>query len=229
MRRVALLAMLLLASAALLQAQRPGGGAHFGGAPAAASRMAAAPGSASHASGNRGSRTEISAGYWRGRSGGNLPDGRPCRYGCGNGYGSGYGWLPWSSLYWDDQYYAEGPAYPGPENGPPPAQPVVVVENREPARPAPPPEPPKLVEFPLAKEASPAKPQPPTLFVLKDGEKLESHDYMLTASSLKIEVDRQQRVIPVSELDLNATLAANHERGIDLTFPRNNGTVFLGF
>lgn len=105
----------------------------------------------------------------------------------------------------------------------------MVVENREPARPAPPPEPPKLVEFPLAKEASPAKPQPPTLFVLKDGEKLESHDYMLTASSLKIEVDRQQRVIPVSELDLNATLAANHERGIDLTFPRNNGTVFLGF
>ena len=86
-----------------------------------------------------------------------------------------------------------------------------------------------MTEITLSKEAVPAKPQPPTVFVLTDGERLESHEYLLTASSLSIDVGRQQRNIPVNKLNIDATLAANHERGIELAFPRNSGTVVLGF
>ena len=106
---------------------------------------------------------------------------------------------------------------------------VIVVESKEPRPPAPPPEPPKLIEVPQSKEVPLAKPQPPTLFVLKDGERLESRYYLLTAQSLQIEVDRQRREIPVSTLDLDATIAANHERGIEVTIPRDRNTVFLSF
>jgi hypothetical protein len=67
------------------------------------------------------------------------------------------------------------------------------------------------------------------VFVLSDGEKVESRDYLLTASSLRIEVGRARRIISVNQLNIDATLAANHERGIELTFPRNSGTVVLGF
>jgi hypothetical protein len=42
-------------------------------------------------------------------------------------------------------------------------------------------------------------------------------------------VDRQQRIISVNKVNIDATLAANHERGIELIFPHNSGTVFLGF
>jgi hypothetical protein len=132
--------------------------------------------------------------------------------------------------YWEDGYYADESSYLQPVIAPPPAAPVVVsVESKEPARPMPPPEGPKLTEVKLSKEAPPSKPQPPTLFVLNDGEKLESHDYLLTASSLRIEVGRQERIIPVNKLNIDATLAANHERGIELIFPRTSCTIFLGF
>jgi len=52
---------------------------------------------------------------------------------------------------------------------------------------------------------------------------------MLTAESLQIEVGRQQRMIAVSSLDLDATVAANHERGIEIAVPRDNNSVFIGF
>jgi hypothetical protein len=79
------------------------------------------------------------------------------------------------------------------------------------------------------KEAPVAKPQPPALFVLKGGERLESRNYLLTAESLQIQVGRQRREIPIDTLDLEATIAANHERGIDLTIPRDRTAVFVSF
>ncbi len=110
-----------------------------------------------------------------------------------------------------------------------------MVEDKGPTPPASPPESPKLIEIPLSKEVMPSKQvsaarsQPPTVFVLKDGEQLESRFYLLTASSLQIEVGRQRRTIPVSTLAINATIAANRERGIELSIPRDRNTVFLGF
>jgi len=224
MRRAFVLAILLMVSATLLHAQRAGGGFHGSAAPAGSSYVAAPHNSAVHSSSSHGYQTEITAGFFPGRFGESVRGRRPYRY------GYGIGWLPWYSPYWDDDFFQDESSYLQPVNAPPQAAPpVVVVDNKEPARPAPPPEGPKLVEVPLSKQAPPAKPQPPTVFVLNDGEKLESRDYLLTVSSLQIEVGREQRIIPVSKLNIDATLAADHERGIDLTFPRNSGTIFLGF
>jgi hypothetical protein len=82
---------------------------------------------------------------------------------------------------------------------------------------------------PESKEAPAAKPQLPALFVLKGGERLESRNYVLTAQSLQIEVGRQRREIPLGTLDLDATIAANHQRGIELTIPRDRSAVFVSF
>jgi hypothetical protein len=81
----------------------------------------------------------------------------------------------------------------------------------------------------LPKDGAPAKPQPPTVFVLANGEKLESHDYLLTASSLRIEVGRQRRIIPRSTSSTSKPRSSPTMRGIELMFPRNSGTVLLGF
>lgn len=147
-----------------------------------------------------------------------------------DGYGYGYGaaWLPWDVPYWDDDgYFEDERSYQPP---PPTTSPqVIVVESQEAGPPAPPPQPPKLIEVPQSKDAPVAKPQPPTLFVLKDGERLESRDYLLTAQSLHIEVGLQRRTIPLSTLDLDATVAANHERGIEVAIPRDRNTVFVSF
>jgi len=149
------------------------------------------------------------------------------RHGRPRGRGFGNFWLPWPYSYWGDDFYDDS-AYLQPVNASPQTAPPVI-EYREPARPAPPPESPKLIEVPLSKEAVTPKPQLPTVFVLRDGENLESHEYLLSASSLRIDLSGEQRTIPLNSVNIDATLAANHERGIDLAFPRNNGTIFLGF
>jgi hypothetical protein len=189
--------VVLVLSAALLQAQRAGGG-----------RM----------SGGQGVTTGLSNGFF------------PLHSGAQRHRGSGAFWLPWGAPYWDDDgYFWDEPSYQPPANPTPPQ--VIVVESKDPRPPAPPlpPEPPKLIEVPQSKDAPIAKALPPTLFVLKDGERIESRYYMLTDQSLQIEIDRQRRTIPVSTLDLDATIAANHLRGIDVTIPRDRSSVFLSF
>ncbi len=42
-------------------------------------------------------------------------------------------------------------------------------------------------------------------------------------------VDGQSRKIPLNDLDMKKTLAANHERGVDLVIPKNNGEAYLSF
>ena len=52
---------------------------------------------------------------------------------------------------------------------------------------------------------------------------------MLTASSLSATVQHSQRTIPLEMLDLQATLAANRERGLDLRIPENRSEVSVRF
>lgn len=84
-------------------------------------------------------------------------------------------------------------------------------------------------EVPGGPSAAPAKPRPPSVFLLKNGEKLEARRYTITGGSLHVTVDGKPRVIPLAELDLNATLAANRERGINLRIPTNPNEVVMGF
>ena len=174
--------------------------------------------------GGPGVRPGPSNGFFRGHSGGGRHDG----FGYG-GFGYGAVWLPWDYPYWDDDYVGSDFSYSEPANPPSAAPQVIVLQNKEPEAPAPIPEPPKLIEVPQSKEAPEARRVPATLFVLKNGERLESHSYLLSVQSLQIEVGRQRRIIPISTLDLDATLAANQDRGIEVTIPSDRNTVFLGF
>jgi len=93
----------------------------------------------------------------------------------------------------------------------------------------PPPARPLVIEVPRAANASIAKAPPPTIFILANGERLEIRRYMLTVSTLSVNIDRQQRTIPVDMLDLNATLAANRERGVDLEIPGDRNEISVSF
>lgn len=88
---------------------------------------------------------------------------------------------------------------------------------------------PLLIEIPAARDAAAPKKLPPTVFILASGERLEVQRFILTASNLSFNLDRKQRVIPLAMLDLNATAAANSERGIDLRVPEDRNEISLSF
>ena len=77
-------------------------------------------------------------------------------------------------------------------------------------------------------EARPPVPLAPALFILSNGEKIESSHYILSANSVQLEEAGVQRTIPLSALNMDATMAANHARGIDLKVP-SKGQIMLGF
>jgi len=52
---------------------------------------------------------------------------------------------------------------------------------------------------------------------------------VLTASNLSVSIDRQQRTVPFDMLDVNATITANHERGVDLRIPADRTEISLSF
>ena len=95
------------------------------------------------------------------------------------------------------------------------------------------PEPPvpkaQVIEIPGAANSPAAKMLPPTIFILVNGEPLETRRYVLTASNLTVSIDRQQRIVPLDLLDTNATITANHERGIDLRIPADRNEISLSF
>lgn len=221
-------ASLVFLSATLLPAQRAGAGAGagFGGHSSAAVSGA----------GGHGSQVGIVGGNGRGSYGRGG-------YGHGNhfhgrrGYGYGAAWYPWYGVYSD---YWNGPwDYDdfGPDNLPPdeppyqpqPASPAVVVMQAPQNGPTTPPPAPKLVEVPLEGPRTPSKPQLPALFVLQNGQQIESDRYVLSDKSVTIDVGRQQRTIPLSDINISETMAANHQRGLDIAFPRDANSLFLSF
>jgi hypothetical protein len=87
----------------------------------------------------------------------------------------------------------------------------------------------QVIEIPVAQDSAAAKTVPPTIFLLTNGERLESRRFVLTASHLLVSIDRQQRTVPLEMLDLNATISSNHERGIDLRIPADRNEISLSF
>ncbi len=74
-----------------------------------------------------------------------------------------------------------------------------------------------------------SKPLPPAMFILRNGERLEARRYLLTHDNLSFTVDRRQRTIPLAMVDIDATVAANRERGIDLRIPADRSEISVGF
>ena len=111
-----------------------------------------------------------------------------------------------------------------------PISPVTVaIRPEEPPRlPPPPAAKPLLVEVPGDAHAA-ATPLPPAIFILANGERLETRRYMLTADALHVTIDRQERTLKLSALDLDRTMAANRDRGVNLRIPADRGEISLGF
>jgi hypothetical protein len=125
--------------------------------------------------------------------------------------------LPNGEPYWSEE--------PGPESvGTEPTQVVYASPERErlPATA-------QVIEIPSAADSKQVKPSAPTMFVLIDGERLETQRFMLTVSSLSVNIGRRERVIPLEAVDLDATTAANRERGINLQIPADRNEILLSF
>jgi hypothetical protein len=61
----------------------------------------------------------------------------------------------------------------------------------------------------------PEPPAPPTVLVFRDGHKTEVHNYAVTGQTLWIFSEERARKVPLADLDLDATRAANEERGVE--------------
>ena len=159
--------------------------------------------------------------------------GAGCRNGsCGNrrrnwqnGYYPYYGYPYWGvDSYWD---------MPDTEQAPPPttqqAPYMIVMQSPQPQVPAAPPQSPKLVEIPQERDAQSNMAPVSAIFILSNGDRLESLRYFLTVNSLSIQQGQQERTFPLSALNVDATIAANRERGIDLNIPRDRTQISLGF
>jgi hypothetical protein len=160
-----------------------------------------------------------------GRSGFAGRRGSPNRFFAGrsrfhhDGFGSVF--VPYSLPY-DEPYGYEQPETEAATNGPVP--PVVISQTPAPSVPKA-----QVIEIPVAANSSAVKMLPPTIFILANGERLETRRFLLTASNLSYSIGRQQRMIGLDRLDLDATIAANHERGIDLRIPADRNEISLSF
>ena len=87
----------------------------------------------------------------------------------------------------------------------------------------------QVIEMPVAPNQKEERPPLPAIFVLINGERIETQRFVLTVSSLSVNIDRRERVIPLEAVDLGATSAANLERGINLRIPADQNGVSLSF
>jgi hypothetical protein len=130
----------------------------------------------------------------------------------------GYG-LPYGLPYGDDQDEG-GEAQVGPPqqadySNPPPAEygpePPEVAENApSPFRPV----------YQGQIEAAPVRVQPATTLIFKDGRTpVQVHNYALTGSTLYALDGDSRQEIPLSLLDVPATMEANRKAGVDFALP----------
>jgi len=88
----------------------------------------------------------------------------------------------------------------------------------------------KVIELSRAQSPDvPTKPGVKTIFVLANGERLETDQYTAVAGFLHLAVNGQQRTIALNALDMKATTTANHARGVELKIPQNRSEVLLAF
>ncbi len=136
---------------------------------------------------------------------------------------------PYSFPYYEVPYWYEQPAE-AVENV---TAPLVIFGEREqlnaPAPATAVPASPQLIELPGFATSKVAKPLPATIFILKDGQRFEARRYVLTAKDLSITIGRQQRTVPLDAVDIDATVNANHEHGIDLRIPADRNEISLSF
>lgn len=142
-----------------------------------------------------------------------------------NNYGYGIGNYPYFLPFDSYDGYDGQQEVDAPEDRP--TTPVIAQQITE-ERPPKPLPPAQVINIPNTGSFA-AKSLPLTVFILNNGERLESDRYVLTANDLSINVHHSQRTIPIDLLDIDATLAANHDRGIDLRVPNDRNEISLRF
>jgi thiol-disulfide isomerase/thioredoxin len=88
---------------------------------------------------------------------------------------------------------------------------------------------PMIIDVPSGLSTAPLKPRAKTVFVLANGERVESDEYTIDSNGIVVTTDGKKRTIALTELNTIATKAANKERGIDLMIPANRGEIVLSF
>jgi hypothetical protein len=79
------------------------------------------------------------------------------------------------------------------------------------------------------KKQAPAPPPPPAIFILANGDHIETTRYLVSVNSVRVEQNGMQRTIPLSDLNMKETIAANHAHGLDIKFPTDRTQIMLGF
>jgi len=87
----------------------------------------------------------------------------------------------------------------------------------------------QVIEIPSAAGQKQGKPPMPAVFVLISGERVETRRFVLTISSVSVDINRCERVIPLEAVDVGATTIANRERGINLRIPADRNEISLSF
>lgn len=79
------------------------------------------------------------------------------------------------------------------------------------------------------KSQSVAVAPPAAIFVLSNGDRLESSDYLLTSDSVQLVQNSLHRTIPIKAINVQATVAVNKQRGLDLKIPTSKSQMVLSF
>lgn len=161
------------------------------------------------------------------------------QFGHGRGYGGGYGayggygyslpyYVPYDASGNGYDYVAGSDAYAGPPGAP--SEPVlhIVVEQAPPQPPQAyqnhvtadnnPPNPVRRRDEEAAAAAAESKPRDPTVLVFRDGRKQEISNYAIMGQTVYI-LDDHTKKIPLADLDVNATVKANDDRGQEFKVP----------
>lgn len=72
---------------------------------------------------------------------------------------------------------------------------------------------------PDSASSQPAQPQEPSVLMFRDGHQLEVQNYAIVGDFLYDFTPGHARKVPLSQLDLPATVKANDDRGLDFTLP----------
>ena len=87
----------------------------------------------------------------------------------------------------------------------------------------------KVIDIPPDKDSHPGQPLPKAVFVLTNGERVETDRYTMDTKYIHVALEDGERIIATSAVDVQATESANHARGIDLKIPTSKSEVFVSF
>lgn len=126
----------------------------------------------------------------------------------------GYGLLPWGLSNGDDQDYAQQPDYgnqpPVSDYAPEPSGPQLAENAPSPFRPT----------YPAVQAEPAVHIQPATTLIFNDGRpSVQVHNYAITGSTLYALDDGARQEIPLSQLNVPATVQANRQAGVDFALP----------